>query len=497
MDSTVEVLNSVEVVGFPTVACEMSDGNLAVGNHEGIVTIISPAGSIKESFELEGKIIGLFEIGDNLIVGSSISGICGYSKEIIWSYELNSGCEIICLCGTEFLVADSSGTLFRFGSNGELLWEKELGQMTHICSNKEGSFFAVALVNGDFIMLNNYGEKIRDSQAASDDIEIISSMIFRSSDILVVSRNSLGMTIDDRPENRIECWSVKKGKIHSCEVDSLVNCITSTPEGVILGCFSGELLELQINSKEYNQLSKFDYSIKQIFPWKEDLLVASWFDVIRVNPNGDIIWSIEHIGIVEKICLIGESRIAILGDDKKQNSPTPIFIINPDSEIISNEYSFKEENSYFDSEYSGALSIEEELASSMKPLLPPDSSEIFEALDEELEVDFSPPAVEIDILEDLSQSARSLNLPPIVDVGEDMTVKSDSDGTAIVLLDGSKSYDPDGVINTWSWQNDSDKIISNNSQVKVKLPKGVHVFYLTIVDDRGASSKATLTVQVL
>ena len=192
-----------------------------------------------------------------------------------------------------------------------------------------------------------------------------------------------------------------------------------------------------------------------------------------------------------------KSRVAILGDDKKQRSSTPIFIINPDSEIISNEYNFEEENFDFDSEYSGALSIEEEQASSMKPLLPADSSEIFEALDEELEVNFSPPAVEVDILEDLSQSARALNLPPIVDVGEDMTVKSDSDGTAMVLLDGSKSYDPDGTINTWSWENDSDKVISNNPQVKVKLSRGVHVFYLTIVDDRGASSKATLTVQVL
>jgi hypothetical protein len=264
-----------------------------------------------------------------------------------------------------------------------------------------------------------------------------------------------------------------------------------------LGCFNGELLELQINSKGYNLLSKFDYSIKQIFPWKEDILVGSWFDITRVNPNGEIIWSLEHIGIVEKISFIGESKVAILGDDKKQYSPTPIYIINPDSEIISNEYNFEEENFNFDSEYSGALSVEEEQASSMKPLLPPDSSEIFEALDEELEVDFSPPVVEVDILEDLSQSARSLNLPPIVDVGEDMTVKSNSDGTAIVLLDGSKSYDPDGTINTWSWENDSDKVISNSPQVKVKLSKGVHVFYLTIVDDRGASSKATLTVQVL
>ena len=230
MDSTIEVLTSVEVGGILTVACEMSDGYLAVGNQDGIVSIISPDGEIKQSFELDGKIIGLFEIDGNLIVGSSISGICGYSEEIIWNHELNSGCEIICRCGNDFLVADSSGLLFRFDSNGGLLWEKELGQMTHICSNQEGDFSAIALENGDFIIMNSSGDKIRSSEAADDDIETISSMIFRSDDVLVVSRNSLGMAIDDRPENRIECWSIRKGQIHSCEIDSLVNCITSTPK---------------------------------------------------------------------------------------------------------------------------------------------------------------------------------------------------------------------------------------------------------------------------
>jgi hypothetical protein len=224
-------------------------------------------------------------------------------------------------------------------------------------------------------------------------------------------------------------------------------------------------------------------------------MVASWFDIIRLNLEGNIIWSLEHIGIVEKIVPIGESRVAILGDDKKKYIPTPIFIIDPDSEIISNDYIFKEEN--LNSEYSGALSLEEEQASSMKPLLPPDSAEIFEALDEELEIEVSPPIIEIDILEDLSKSAKSLNIPPIVDIGEDKTVNSESDGTAVVLLDGSKSYDPDGEIKSWSWENDSGKVVSNNPQVKVKLPMGVHIFYLTVVDDRGASSKAALTVQVL
>ena len=79
MDSTIEVLNSVDVGGILTVACEMSDGNLAVGNQDGIVNIISPNGNKKESFELDGEIIGLFEIESNLIVGSSISGISAYS----------------------------------------------------------------------------------------------------------------------------------------------------------------------------------------------------------------------------------------------------------------------------------------------------------------------------------------------------------------------------------------------------------------------------------
>ena len=184
-------------------------------------------------------------------------------------------------------------------------------------------------------------------------------------------------------------------------------------------------------------------------------------------------------------------------DNKKQNIPTPVFIINPESEIISNDFDRINDDDFNDLRYSGSLSSEEEVASSMRPSLPSDSSEIIEALEEELEIELSPPAIEIDILEDLSSSANSLNLPPIVDVGEDRTVNSESDGTAIVLLDGSRSYDPDGHITTWSWENESGKIISDNSQVRVKLPRGVHIFYLTIVDDKGSSSKATLTIRVI
>ncbi len=135
MDS-IEILNSVEIGGILTAAFEMSDGNLAVGSKTGVVSILSSNGIIEESFNLEGEIIGLFEIEDKLIVGSSISGICAYSKGIIWKHELESGCDKISLSGSYFLVADSSGNLFKFNSDGQLLWEREFGQITHLCSNK-------------------------------------------------------------------------------------------------------------------------------------------------------------------------------------------------------------------------------------------------------------------------------------------------------------------------------------------------------------------------
>ena len=49
-------------------------------------------------------------------------------------------------------------------------------------------------------------------------------------------------------------------------------------------------------------------------------------------------------------------------------------------------------------------------------------------------------------MEELSASARAINLPPVADAGEDITAVSDDEGKAEVLLDGSDSYDPDGDI---------------------------------------------------
>ena len=151
--------------------------------------------------------------------------------------------------------------------------------------------------------------------------------------------------------------------------------------------------------------------------------------------------------IVEHIIRLSDSRVAILGDDKKYREPCPLYLIDPDSKVRSIDFSFNDDfvnPSFSSDEFSGALSEDEEKASSKRPELPTNSSDIFDALDEELEIIIDEPNIEMDLLENLSKSAKSLNLPPIVDVGEDKTITSNDQGTAIVLLDGSKSYDSDG-----------------------------------------------------
>ena len=132
----------------------------------------------------------------------------------------------------------------------------------------------------------------------------------------------------------------------------------------------------------------------------------------------------------------------------------------------------------------------------MRPKIPEGAEGILDTLHEETELEVSPPTIEGDLLEDLSAAARAINLPPVADAGEDKTVDADEEGKATVLLDGGRSYDPDGSIERWAWEDGRGNVIGGTPQIRVRLSGGVHVFHLTVTDDRGASSKSTITIQV-
>jgi hypothetical protein len=91
------------------------------------------------------------------------------------------------------------------------------------------------------------------------------------------------------------------------------------------------------------------------------------------------------------------------------------------------------------------------------------------------------------------------NQPPVARPGDNVSVQLPAN---TVTLDGSSSSDPDGTIKSYAWELQSGpeaKIESpNNSKTNISLSaEGTYVFKLTVTDNDGATSSATVTVSVL
>lgn len=119
-------------------------------------------------------------------------------------------------------------------------------------------------------------------------------------------------------------------------------------------------------------------------------------------------------------------------------------------------------------------------------------------------VDVSVPAspVVVGLYEANGGGSGNSNTPPVADAGPDQSVKS----RARVNLDGSASYDPDGTIASFDWnQLSGPAILLKNADTATpffKAPKVTGdpvnlVFELIITDDDGASATSEVTITVL
>lgn len=89
-----------------------------------------------------------------------------------------------------------------------------------------------------------------------------------------------------------------------------------------------------------------------------------------------------------------------------------------------------------------------------------------------------------------------INEAPIADAGSDFIAYLDDTFT----LDGSDSFDPDGVIVSYKWYDEAGNIIGSSETVNVSTVtygEGEHVFYLEVIDAEEASSTALVKVTIL
>jgi len=94
---------------------------------------------------------------------------------------------------------------------------------------------------------------------------------------------------------------------------------------------------------------------------------------------------------------------------------------------------------------------------------------------------------------------QSTTSPPIAAAGPDEVITLPLDS---VLLDGSKSSDPDGKISAWQWMKISGpafftitKVDSVKTMVRSQI-KGIYRFELKVTDDKELSAKDTVQVRV-
>jgi len=90
----------------------------------------------------------------------------------------------------------------------------------------------------------------------------------------------------------------------------------------------------------------------------------------------------------------------------------------------------------------------------------------------------------------------NVNALPVANAGGDQTLTdSDSDGSEVVVLDGSGSYDVDGTISSYSWKEGAVEIATGETN-NVTLAVGVHTIDLTVTDDDSATGTDSAVITI-
>ncbi len=494
---TIEAFAEIEILQDVVSSCVIEKSRFAVGTIDGKLQIFELDNLLQDA-DFDSAIISIID-SDESVVAASISGeIKSLTDSLNWQYEIQSGIEHMAKLEDLICVSDTSGSIIFLNFKGDEVKTQSHGDVNQLAHSVDGRYLAIAKTDGTLLISSKNGEILQESIADPEDVETISQVCFRSDGILLACRDSLGMTLDERPENRLECWHPQRGILHTTELPAIATSILATEDGAIVGCQNGAILRFRIG-KEVEELLIVDNSVSSIIQWEQDLIIGTWFNAKRISSNGDIIWSYEHEGLVTEILDIGSDLITVIGRSPTGQKPASIVLLEPNSEptIPEDESYVYEYSNDATNEFAGGLSDEEIAIAEAPPIPTNETNELLDALDEELDhIEDEKVISEADLLADLSASAKAINLPPIADAGEDKTIPSEDDNTATILLDGSRSYDPDGKIQSYAWQDSNGNVIGDSAQVRVRLPLGTHPFELTVIDDKGAATKAIVTIRI-
>ncbi len=446
----------------------------------------------------DGLIVAMNDTDIGTIVVNTKGDIDVFGTDQMENIFSGEECNVSSFSGDKIFISQENNEILAIYNTGEYGFSSPIDEPDIIHVSDDGNSIAVASKGGALTIFGPNLETFHHSPPRDDDVEVISVICPNSKGRLLVSRSSLGLVVDERAVNRIELWDIKKGLIMEAEVPSRITCIAPSQNGYVAGCFEGEVILIEQDLR-VSTISKSEYSISDILEWEGDIIASCWFFVERINQSGTKIWSFEHQNLVKGMLRIDDGGIVVFGKGGAGNAGNHISLILPDAvtqEDITSSKSDSVATELSDHKHSGMLSENESSAASRRASLDGIEDLISEILEPIEDTEYEKEGHNGDLLESLASSARSLNIPPVANPGEDITVSSNEDSKVDVILNGSDSYDPDGEIVSWSWSTGSGRNLGQSKIVRVRLAPGVHVFTLRVTDNMGAESESSMTVRV-
>ena len=527
MPMVIDPISEIECEAIVQAIDVSSDGKwMAWGGEDGTVRILDMSSTPKpiEPFNVEDSVTHVrFAYGDVIVVGTHTSDVYGHERlgGRRWTHSVGGGCDLrgISNDGTLIACIDGGRHVHIVTENGVKRGRFSSGELIGLSVANDGTGIAVNDDEGHVYVLDSSGNLRWKRSPVQDDGEMISSMCFLHDGSLLLCREVMGITPSDIAQIALERWSSIGELVHSEEIRSRSVCLVADGTGAISGHFDGTVIKL---SEDLSQqpLWKSMYTINDLRRHGEDLLVASWFYLHRIDADGEEVWRCEHTGLVESIVSNQDgTRIALSGDNQndytRENrilwidpNATP-YALSADSEIDADLLEFAEgselkspvasadDDLYADDGQDMASFLtpeEQQKLNAGRPSI--DDSELFAMLDDEIEQMAKVEEDETDLMAGLSDDDFISHVPPSADAGTDQIVDASQDGTAIILLDGSATSPGSQGIEQWIWRDGMSKKIGDTPIVKVRLPVGNHTFTLTVSDPARESSTDTITVQV-
>ena len=527
MPMVIDPISEIECEAIVQAVDVSADGKwMAWGGEDGTVRILDMSGSPTaiDPFNVEDSVTHLrFARGDVIIVGTHTSDLYGHERlgGRRWTHAVGGGCDLMDMSNDGTLIAciDGGRHVHILTENGVKRGRFSSGELIGIAVANDGTGVAVYDDEGNVFVLDSSGNLRWNRAPVQADGEMVSAMCFLHDGSLLLCREVLGITPSEVPQIALERWSSIGELLHSEEVRSRSVCLIADGIGALSGHFDGSVTKLSDNLSQ-EPLWKSMYTINDLKRHGDDLLVASWFYLHRIDAQGEEVWRCEHTGLVESIIANQDgTRIALSGDNQndytRENrilwidpNATP-YALSEDSEIDADLLQFGEgsqlnspiasadDDLYADDGQDMASFFtpeEQEKLNARRTSI--DDSDLFAMLDDEIEQMAKVEEDETDLMAGLSDDEFITHIPPTADAGTDLVVNASQDGTAIVLLDGSATSPGSQRIEQWTWRDGLSKQIGDTPMVKVRLPVGNHTFTLTVTDPARESSTDTITVQV-